>query len=84
MMPYYRVYCFDNEGKMCNTWCKDELGNYYLFEWAKTSEEGKMITGWKQVNDKWYYFNIDGKLLVNTVTPDGYMVNAEGEWIELY
>lgn len=84
MMPYCRVYCFDNEGKMCNTWCKDELGNYYLFEWAKTSEEGKMITGWKQVNDKWYYFNIDGKLSVNTVTPDGYMVNAEGEWIELY
>ena len=29
-----------------------------------------------------YFFNQDGYLLVNTTTPDGYKVNADGAWTE--
>lgn len=44
-----------------------------------------MVTGWNQINDKWYYFNevsdgTKGKLFLDCVTPDGYIVNKEGVW----
>ena len=44
-----------------------------------------MKTGWQQINGVWYYFNpvSDGKkgiMYVDTVTPDGYHVNADGSW----
>lgn len=50
------------------------------------SVEGLKV-GWQLIDDKWYYFNeihdgSYGKLLRNTVTPDGYMVNDLGIWIE--
>lgn len=34
-------------------------------------------TEWKGV---WYYLGSDGGMLTNTVTPDGYTVNADGSW----
>ena len=44
-----------------------------------------MITGWKQIDGKWYYFNdvsdgFRGKLLKDTKTPDGYQVGEDGVW----
>ena len=50
------------------------------------SVEGLKV-GWQLIDDKWYYFNdihdgSYGKLLRNTVTPDGYIVNDLGIWIE--
>ncbi len=39
-----------------------------------------MQTGWVEVSGKWYYFDKSGALLTNTITPDGYYVNANGEW----
>ena len=36
---------------------------------------------WFKLNEKWYYVNDSGELLVNTITPDGYKVNENGEWI---
>ena len=29
-----------------------------------------------------YYFNTDGYMLANTTTPDGYLVNPDGAWVE--
>ena len=34
---------------------------------------------WVQIEDKWYYFDEDGKLAVNA-TIDGYEVGADGAW----
>lgn len=45
-------------------------------------ESGEMITGWKQIGDKWYFLGADGVMLVGTTTPDGYAVNEKGEWIQ--
>ena len=41
-----------------------------------------MQTGWLNDNDKWYYLDQTGALAINTTTPDGYTVNADGEWVE--
>ena len=46
-----------------------------------------MLTGWQLLDGKWYYFSSVndatlGSLLTDTVTPDGYRVNAQGEWIQ--
>ena len=41
-----------------------------------------MVTGWKEINNLWYYFdNTNGNMLVDTVTPDNYTVNANGVWV---
>lgn len=50
-------------------------------KWYFMNQSGAMQTGWVQVSGKWYYFNQSGELLTNTKTPDGYYVNANGEWI---
>ena len=47
-----------------------------------------MATGWLLINGLWYYFetrgNVPGRpqgsLYMNTVTPDGYIVDANGAW----
>ena len=41
----------------------------------------KVQVGWKQLEGKWYYLNLLGELIINTITPDGYYVNDNGEWI---
>ena len=45
-----------------------------------------MRTGWQLIDKKAYYFNTmsdgtQGRLLLNTVTPDGYKVGADGAWV---
>lgn len=37
-----------------------------------------MANSWIQSGGKWYYMGADGAMLVNTRTPDGYMVKADG------
>ena len=50
-----------------------------------------MMTGWIRtaLGSPWYYLNPgivggypEGAMLHDTVTPDGYPVNANGEWFE--
>ncbi|HHH8316112.1 TPA: hypothetical protein ACP1VB_002186, partial [Streptococcus pneumoniae] len=49
--------------------------------WYYLNESGSMATGWFTVSGKWYYTYNSGDLSVNTTTPDGYRVNANGEWV---
>ena len=39
------------------------------------------INQWKESNGKWYYLGPEGKMLINTTTPDGYQLDATGAWI---
>lgn len=35
---------------------------------------------WIQEGEWWYYLGADGAMMTDTVTPDGYRVNASGVW----
>ena len=51
---------------------------WYYFD----DELGYAKSGWQHINNKWYYFDTaDQSLLTNAVTPDGYTVNSNGEWV---
>ena len=89
-------YRFDNSGLMQIGWIKENGTWYYLNDsgamqtgwvkengiWYYLNQSGSMETGWFTVSDKWYYANESGALAINTTTPDGYIVNADGEWVE--
>ena len=68
-------YYLNDSGAMQTGWVQDKGTWYYL------NGSGAMQTGWFEVNGKWYYANRSGALLTNTTTPDGYRVNANGEWV---
>ena len=88
-------YRFDNSGWMQTGWVKDNGTWYYLNKsgslatgwvkdngsWYYLDQSGAMTTGWFTVSGKWYYAYSSGALAVNTTTPDGYTVNANGEWV---
>lgn len=88
-------YRFDNSGWMQTGWVKDGETWYYLdgsgamkTDWLKDNgswyylqDSGAMKTGWMKVSGKWYYAYSSGALAINTTTPDGYRVNANGEWV---
>ena len=71
-------YYFDGSGAMAtNKWvlCK---GRWYF-----VGSDGVMLANqWILWNGKWYYLGSDGMMLTNTVTPDGYYVNADGVWVK--
>lgn len=52
--------------------------------WKYRQESGSYVSnGWYQAPDgKWYYFDESAVMLADTVTPDGYMVDASGAWVE--
>ena len=41
-----------------------------------------MVVGWRNVLGSWYYFAADGAMLINTITPDGFIVGADDKWIQ--
>ena len=78
-------YLDTDSGIMQTGWKKDAAGHWYFLNTAKGAAEGIMLTGWNWIDGYCYYFNPQsgpdqGKLLVNTTTPDGYKVNADGKW----
>lgn len=90
-------------GKMATNWYRDREDGYWYY---LDPETGKMVIGWKQIGEKWYYFETQGSgeyvydpkkerwtiggrngrplgsMFKNEVTPDGYMVDADGAWIQ--
>ena len=39
-----------------------------------------MQTGWKFIQNNWYYFEQSGAMLKDQLTPDGYRVDKDGVW----
>ncbi|MGI5958047.1 MAG: hypothetical protein ACOX60_01335 [Massiliimalia sp.] len=90
-------YYLNSNGAMATGWVKDGNKWYFMNKdgsmhfgwlswagyWYHLDSHGVMSTGWKQVNGKWYYMYAEnGRMAANTTTPDGYYVNANGEWIK--
>ena len=63
---------------MSNTtgwWWQNDDGSWPANSW-------QWLDGNKDGVSEFYYFGKDGYLLVNTTTPDGYKVNADGAWTD--
>ena len=76
------TYYFDVQGNMITGWVQTADSKWYFFENAKTAEEGKMSIGWKQVQGSWYYFTLDGSMMASGITPDGFIIGADGKWVQ--
>lgn len=54
--------------------------------WYRYADNSYPANGWYQLSwngvTSWYYFNTKGYLLQNQITPDNYVVGADGAWIE--
>ena len=79
-------YYFGADGYMKTGWFKDGGKWYYLHPYADGTC-GYMYIGWREIGGKWYYFRTTaggpkGSLVVDGTTPDGYKVNANGEWVK--
>ena len=64
-------------------WHFDEAGDRHWYYLNPIS--GEMLTGWRQIDGKWYYFaevtgGPLGSMYQNAQTPDGYRVGADGAW----
>ena len=74
-----------------NPFANEKLGQA-RFSWFRFDKDGNMLTNWQWIKDekdgkfKCYYLNpisngSMGAMLSNTRTPDGFTVNAAGEWV---
>ncbi len=81
---------FDKDGNMLSGWLKDDDAKWYYLNDKSDGSLGAMLTSWQWIKGKdgkqrCYFFNpisngSMGQLLTNTTTPDGYIVNENGEW----
>lgn len=83
----YERYYFNQDGYMVTGWYTDENGRTYYLHPIADGTRGRMYKGWNLIDGKWYYFNkefgeMQGVLLKNTTTPDGYAVDENGVWIQ--
>lgn len=62
-------------------WIRGQRGWWYRYADNTYPKNGWRQLAWNGVTS-WYYFNAKGYLLQNQITPDGYVVGADGAWIE--
>ena len=86
-------YYFDGNGVMTTNWQKVSGAWYYMDNSGAMQTDWKKISNaWYYFNadgvmqeNRWvgdYYLGSSGAMLVNTTTPDGYRVDASGQWIQ--
>ena len=72
-------YYFDMNGNMVTGWYVDVNKDIYYLE-TESKELGRMARGWTKINNDYYYFNDNGVLLKDVITPDGFRVDSYGKW----
>ena len=80
--PTKETYYFDVKGDMVVGWLVTTDTKRSFAEMQKSMSEGILVQGWKLIDGNWYFFDTEGTMLVNTMTPDGYLVGADGKWIK--
>lgn len=78
-------YIFDSRGyALKNAWYYNENDN----SWYYLNDECKMVRGskdkvlWLWIDSGCYAFNECGRMYCNCVTPDGFIVDINGSWLE--
>lgn len=61
---------------LAGSWEQDVMGWWYLEDDGSFARDG-----WKEIDGKQYYFDSQGHMLQDTITPDGYRVGSDGAWI---
>lgn len=65
-----------NMATLAGQWQQDNIGWWY-------DDNGTYpMNQWKEIDGKQYYFDDQGYMLYDTITPDGYQVGSDGAWIE--
>lgn len=70
-----------NQITFAGKWKSDEVG-----QWYQNDDGSYPVSTWQWIDgnrdgvSESYYFNENGYMLANTVTPDNYTVNADGAW----
>lgn len=59
-------------------WKQETDGRY----WYQNDDGSYPVNQWMKIEGKDYYFDANGYMLSDTVTPDGYVVGSDGAWIE--
>lgn len=89
----YEWFRFDENNQMITGWFTDPAdGNTYYLNPVSDGSKGSMCTGWKWIDTdgdgiaECYFFHTvsdgtKGRLFKNSVTPDGYEVNEQGQWV---
>ena len=81
-LPLGTYYCFDEYGYLVTGFVETVDKKVYYFD-DNENTLGQMVLGWKKMSDgKWFYFGDGGVMAKNTVTPDGYYVDENGQWID--
>lgn len=71
-------YWIDSDGYMATGWRQFAGGEWYYFR----SGGAKAVNYWVMDYGKWFYLGDQGRMLADTVTPDGYVLGADGAWIQ--
>ncbi len=83
-------YYFEDTGYMVTGWRIID-GKWYFLNPASDGTKGKMLTGWQWIDGRCYYLSGQsevkhpkGALYINEKTPEGYLVDSVGAWIDEY
>lgn len=86
-----RYYCFDNSGAWVtnpgwNSW-QDEFNKTC---WVYINNDGSLAEGWKEINNKWYYFHKENKVMAKGAVKEWdyktnkpyiqHFFNKDGSW----
>ncbi len=80
-------YYVSENGDIATGW-KHISDKWYFFSPITDETKGKMLTGWQWIDGKCYFLSSanegnwpQGSMYENGMTPDGYIVNESGAWI---
>ena len=79
---YFNTKSDGEEGLMRLGWYKDKKGDTYFFNTIYGIGFGSALTSWNWIDGYRYYFDKEGRLSINTTTPDGKKVNAKGQMMD--
>lgn len=70
----FNTYSLMVEQDPIGIYCIKDNGTRAVSEWVEIDFEGDNYL-------EYYYFDANGYLVINSVTPDGYTVNERGQWV---